>query len=141
MTRLTVFLVLLSSALFAHRDVWAMTGTQLQEMCSQGSKDSCSSYIAGVRDAAQQIDPQGRPIGLFITSPYAWCYTREEPVTADREVRTLLSWFRDHADALGDNAARLIAHAFADNFKCNGGASGAGDAGVGDQEEDDGFIQ
>ena len=130
MTRAAIFSALLLAAVLGGHAAWAMSGTQLQDLCTQGSKDACQNYVAGVRDGAQQVDPQGRPTSLFITPPHAWCYPREQPVTADREVRTILSWLREHPQRLPDPAARLIANALADNFNCGGGES-SGDEGDG----------
>ena len=121
MTRVAVYSALVLSILLGGHEAWAMTGAQLQEICTEGSKEVCQNYIAGVRDATQQLDPQGRPSGLFIMQPYAWCYTREEPVTADREVRTIMAWLRDHPERVRESAARLIANALSDNFNCSRG--------------------
>lgn len=128
MTRAAIFLAMVMSALLGGREAWAMSGTQFQELCTQGSKEACQNYVAGVRDGAQQMDPQGRPSSLFIMPPDAWCYPREQVITSDREVRTVLSWLREHPERLKETAARLISSALAESFKCGGGDTGGSDA-------------
>lgn len=139
MTRAAILSALLVSAAFGGHEAWAMSGTQFQELCTQGSKDACQNYVAGVRDGAQQMDPQGRPSSLFIMPPSAWCYPREQSITSDREVRTVLSWLREHPERLKETAARLIASALAENFKCGGGSSESGgtDSSGSDENESD----
>lgn len=132
MTRAMLLLAMFFLSGILGRDVWAMTGVQLLEICSQDSKEACENYVAGVRDGAQQMDVQGRPSGLFIMSPLAWCYPKEQQVTSNLEVRTILAWMRDHPERLRETAARVIGNALADNFKCGG--DGGGDRG--DEEGD-----
>lgn len=139
MIRAAIFSAMLVSALLGGRDVWAMSGTQFQELCTQGSKDACQNYVAGVRDGAQQMDPQGRPSSLFIMPPNAWCYPREQPVTSDREVRTILSWLREHPERLKETAARLIASALAETFKCGGNNESAGSSDSDNEENNSDF--
>ncbi len=128
MIRGILLIVFVTACLLNGRGVWAMSGAELLGTCSVDvGREQCRMYIAGIRDAAQQIDLEGHPSSLFILNKFAWCYP-PGAVKSDQEMLTIAKWLKEHTEKLQAPAAALVANALADAFKCGGGG--------GDEDDD-----